>query len=278
MTSADAMSRSCDRLLALDLDGTLLRDDGTIDPRDQVAIREARAAGCAVTLATGRVTASTLHVARALDLDVSLVCADGRILAHPITGATIELFAVPHRERALAILRAHALAPLLVMPHEIVHEASASEHLGYVTSVWERIECGVLDEVAAHQAVMLLGLGDPVTVLRACEALGASLPDVVDVSSYPLGKGPHAVRVRAPGHDKHTGLARVAESLGVPRERVAAVGDWYNDMGMLQWAGHSFAMNGAPELVCTAAKCVLQVRAGQGGGVAEAISRWLASD
>jgi len=229
-------------------------------------------------LATGRVTAATLHVARALDLDVPLVCADGRILAHPVTGASIEVFAVPHRERALAILRAHELAPLLVMPHEIVHEASASKHLGYVTSVWERIECGALDDVSGHQAVMLLGLGDAVTVSRACAALGESLPEVVDVSVYPLGQGPHAVRVRAPGHDKHTGLARVAERLGVQRERVAAVGDWFNDLGMLQWAGRSFAMNGAPEAVCSAASCVLQVRAGQGGGVAEAISRWLDAD
>jgi hypothetical protein len=104
------------------------------------------------------------------------------------------------------------------------------------------------------------------------------LPDVVDVASYALGQGPHAVRVRAPGHDKHTGLARVAEQLGVTRERVAAVGDWFNDMGMLEWAGRSFAMHGAPEAVCRAAKSVLKVRAGQGGGVAEAISLWLASD
>lgn len=269
------MSRPCDRLLALDLDGTLLCDDGTIDPRDEQAIREARAAGCAVTLATGRVTAATLHVAKALGLDVPLVCADGRILAHPASGATLELFAVPHRDRALSILRAHGLAPLLVMPHEIVHESSASEHLGYVTSVWERVECTTLDDVSRHDVVMVLGLGDSVAVAGACETLGASLPEVVDVASYPLGKGPHAVRVRAPGHDKHTGLARVAETLGVPRERVAAVGDWYNDLGMLQWAGRSFAMNGAPEQVGRAASCVLQARAGQGGGVAEAISRWL---
>ena len=266
------------RLLALDLDGTLLRDDGTIDPRDAAAIREARRAGCAVTLATGRVTAATVHVARALVLDVPLVCADGRLLAEPDTGATIEAFPVPHRARALAILREHDLAPLLVMPHEIVHEASAGEHLAHVRTVWERVECAALDDVTREHAVMLLGLGEAAVVQRACTMLGERLGAVVDVSAYPLGQGPHAVRVRAPGHDKQTGLARVAERLGVRRDDVAAVGDWFNDVGMLQWAGRAFAMNGAPEAVCVAAGEVLDVRAGQGGGVAEAIGRWLAGD
>jgi len=228
-----------------------------------------------VTLATGRVTAASIHVSRALGLDTPLVCADGRILAHPATGATIELYAVPRRETALAILREHALAPLHVTPHDIVHEPSVSEHLGYVSSVWERIECApVLDDVDGDEAVMVLGLGDPSAALRACGALGERLGPAVDVSAFPLGAGPHAVRVRAPGHDKHTGLARLAESLHVPRERVAAVGDWYNDIGMLQWAGCSFAMHGAPEAVRTAARQVLDIRAGQGGGVAQAIERW----
>src|SRR5688572_14134450 len=99
------------RLLALDLDGTLLRDDGRIDPRDRDAIRRARANGCTVTLATGRVTASTMHVALSLALDAPLVCADGRIVADPRSGASLELFAVPERRSALAVLREHALTP-----------------------------------------------------------------------------------------------------------------------------------------------------------------------
>lgn len=271
------MALRCDRLLALDLDGTLLRDDGTVDPRDEAAIRRARAAGCAVTLATGRVTAATIHVARALGLDAPLICADGRILADPTTGATMELFAVPRRESALAILREHALAPLHVTPHDIVHEPSVAEHLGYVSSAWERIECATaLEDVAGDEVVMVLGLGEPAAVLRACGVLGERLGPVVDITAFPLGAGPHAVRVRAPGHDKQTGLLRLAESLHVPRERVAAVGDWFNDIGMLQWAGRSFAMDGAPQAVRDAASEVLDVRAGRGGGVARAIERWLA--
>lgn len=271
------MSRTHDRLLALDLDGTLLKDDGTIDPRDEAAIQRARAAGCAVTLATGRVTASTVHVARALGLDVPLVCADGRILADPHTGASVELFACPRRRDTLGILRELRLAALQITPHEIVHESSALEHLGYVTSVWEKIECAVIEDMPGEHAVMLLGLGDSTAVRRARDVLTERLTDTVDVSTYPLGAGPHAVRVRAPGHDKQTGLARIAQLLAVPRDRVAAVGDWYNDVGMLEWAGRSFAMGGAPDAVRAIASDVLAVKAGQGGGVAEAIDCWLAT-
>ena len=55
------------------------------------------------------------------------------------------------------------------------------------------------------------------------------------------------------------------------REDVAAIGDWWNDVSMLTWAGRSFAMAHAPEGVRAAATDTLQQRT----GVAEAVERWL---
>ena len=56
---------------------------------------------------------------------------------------------------------------------------------------------------------------------------------------------------------------------------MAAVGNWMNDVSMLVWAGRSFAMQGSPAVVCRAATETLAVPTGAGGGVAEAIERWL---
>ena len=82
-------------LLALDLDGTLLRDDKTIAPEDAAAIRGAAAHGIAVTLATGRLTTGTLPTARELGLSTPLVCADGGLLVDPQRGEALDRSGIP---------------------------------------------------------------------------------------------------------------------------------------------------------------------------------------
>src|SRR5690606_38875408 len=83
-----------------------------------------------------------------------------------------------------------------------------------------------------------------------------------------------AGRCAAEPRGKGATLAALAASLGIARANVAAIGDWYNDISMLAWAGRSFAMGQAPGPVRAAATDVLE--AAWGGGVAEAIARWLA--
>jgi hydroxymethylpyrimidine pyrophosphatase-like HAD family hydrolase len=61
----------------------------------------------------------------------------------------------------------------------------------------------------------------------------------------------------------------LVEQLSISANEVATIGDWYNDISMLKWAGHSFAMGQAPEEVKEAAKHSLRATAETGGGVAE---------
>ena len=70
---------------------------------------------------------------------------------------------------------------------------------------------------------------------------------------------------------------RLAARLDVPRERVAVVGDWFNDLGMFKAAGRSFVMAQAPELVKQAATDRLRSSSATGGGIAEAIAALMAS-
>jgi hydroxymethylpyrimidine pyrophosphatase-like HAD family hydrolase len=77
------------------------------------------------------------------------------------------------------------------------------------------------------------------------------------------------------GTSKGTGLADVAVRLGVARERVAVIGDWYNDVPMFEWAGRSFAMPHAPDDVKAAATDALGEGAVERGAIAEALEAWL---
>src|SRR5690606_636649 len=94
-------------LLAVDMDGTLLRDDKSIAPEDAAAIRAAPEHGIAVTIATGRLTAGALPVARELGLSTPLVCADGAVLVDPVQGTLL------HRRSILAERASHAVDALL---------------------------------------------------------------------------------------------------------------------------------------------------------------------
>src|SRR3569832_763992 len=65
------------KLLALDVDGTLLRRDGTVHPEDHAAIGRVRAAGVAVTIVTGRMYSGTEAVARSVGIEGPIACVDG---------------------------------------------------------------------------------------------------------------------------------------------------------------------------------------------------------
>src|SRR5512146_1210177 len=65
------------RLLALDLDGTLLRADHSVDPRDVAAIAELQAAGVTVTIVTGRLHSGATGAARACAIDGAIGCVEG---------------------------------------------------------------------------------------------------------------------------------------------------------------------------------------------------------
>jgi hydroxymethylpyrimidine pyrophosphatase-like HAD family hydrolase len=269
------------RLLAVDLDGTLVRADGVIVERDRAAIARARRAGVAVTIATGRLAPTVIAIARELGLDAPLVCADGAALVCAQSGRVLEATTLP--EAALARLveafATRALAPFLCFPDGIAGDEAGAALAGWVagwsTAIETHVELAASVEGRAGEVVMALGIG-PRDRVEAAFADAAPILGTADLAVFGLGEGaPWALRAQPRGAAKHAALARLAARLGVARANVAAVGDWYNDVSMLAWAGRSFAMGHSPEAVRDAAGAVLDATASTGGGVAEAIERWL---
>ncbi len=142
-------------------------------------------------------------------------------------------------------------------PHIIEHDCSA-------------LSC----HRAADQVVLAVGVGARGRAESARRALEASAP-CVEVATYVLSGETWAVRVRPAACDKARLLARLARRLGAGPADVCALGDWYNDVSMLSWAGRALAMADAPGEVRAAARGVVRARRGEGGAVAEAMARWL---
>jgi hydroxymethylpyrimidine pyrophosphatase-like HAD family hydrolase len=236
-----------------------------------------------------------LPVARALDLDVPLVCADGGVLACPRTGAALEDQGIAP-DLALACLRtlaAHDLVPFVFQHHAIHCDQAGHAFAPWLVSWTPRLVIHPrLDTAHAWRAsgtiACVLGIGAsggagrtpgrPAWIDAALAACARAHGAHLAASAFPMdGHGTWALRTHPRGCDKGRGLARLAARLGVASAHVAAVGDWLNDLPMFAWAGRSFAMGHAPEAVRAAATDLLTATAETGGGVAEAIGRWLGS-
>jgi Cof subfamily protein (haloacid dehalogenase superfamily) len=261
------------RLLALDLDGTLVKKDGSYEPRDLRAIAEARRRGIEVLLATGRLIGGTAPVARDLALTAPMVCADGATIARsdgellgeetidPILGASI----VGSMERS-------GLHPF-VFDHHLVHATDAGEPIAFHTRAWSpdvRFYARLLDQ---NVITMLLGLGEEAPVAAVRADLERDHGDAIDVLHFGFRTGTWAVRIVKRGVSKGSAVRKVAASLGLDVSEAACVGDWYNDVPMFETVGRSFAMCGAPPDVVAKASDALTAVTGEGGGIAEAIER-----
>jgi hydroxymethylpyrimidine pyrophosphatase-like HAD family hydrolase len=252
-----------------------LRDDGVIDPQDAAAIARARAAGIAVTLATGRWPQLTMPFARLLALDTPLICGDGALRVDPRTGQIDHLVPLPVGLRApLVQLAAEAELPLLgVTPEHVLglprDRELAAQLLGFGASF---STLTAATELAAPELPLLSGfvLGGQAAITALTASAAQPLRDSA-LDAFALGGAVWALRVRAAGVDKQPAVATLAAARDLGADQCGAVGDWYNDLGLLAWAGFSFAMGHAPEEVVRAARHHLRATARNGGGVAEAI-------
>jgi hypothetical protein len=261
------------KLLALDLDGTLLRHDGIVDERDRAAIAEVRAAGVTVTIVTGRLHSGALGAARACAIEGAIACMEGSHLVE-VGGATLAHHAIaPPTTRALHdAFSTHGLAAF-VFDRDGIHHDHAGAQFAHYVATWSP-NLRVVEAAAAWNTEPLaaVAIGSP-------EAVAAALPLVraqpLFTASFAVGAAPgmHAILVRAAGPSKGTALASLCEGAGCSLADAVAVGDWVNDVPMFRVAGRSFAMGMAPPAVAEAATDQLVRPAGSGGGIAEAIRR-----
>lgn len=281
------------RLLAIDLDGTLLGPEGVTD-HDLAAIVAAREAGIEVVVATGR---SWLESGEALDRigrNGVMIGAGGALLHDARTGATLARSTVDS-EVVLAVtesLRRHGHVVHLLQDPEAagfdywmigwdrLHEASRwwFDRHG-VTARWVGDMSQVLD---LSHTVRVGTTADGDHLGEVAEELREDLADRVVLQAWPAvvsddtaarGRTIHLLEAFDPEVDKWTMLQRVARDRGIRREEIAAIGDGLNDIGMVGGAGVGVAMAGADPRV----RAVAQWETGPPGvGVGDAIRRMLA--
>lgn len=272
------------RLLALDLDGTVYRTDGTISQWDIDAVNRARECGIAVTIATGRITTGSMPAARELGITTPMVCAEGAVVIDPVTGEVISRQAMEgdHVEWFTHTASEHGLAPFWILHDEIHGEEQGRPHVDYV-GIWSP-EVTLHETLASSHAWARRGDVNIAVALGSHDAVKTALARVESehggtlmAARFPIDarRETWTLLVRNANHDKATGLTVVAQRLGLTARDVAVVGDWVNDIPMFQWAGRSFVMGQSPEHVAMHATDRLTATSATGGGVAEAVMQLL---
>ncbi len=244
------------RMVASDLDGTLVRADGRVSARTLAAIRCARERGVEVVAVTGRPPRWLTGFAGLAEAvgDGVAVCANGALVWDLARGRAVRarLFARDDVLAAAAALRG-------AMPDAVV-AVETLQGFRRTPEYVPRFDAGVPAPVGALEDL----LADDPGVLKLLVRCGArSCDDVLEVALRVLGAGgqpTHSgardglVEVSAPGVTKAATLADLAAERGVVAAEVVAFGDMPNDLAMLSWAGQGYAMaDGHPDVVAAVA-------------------------
>lgn len=267
-------------LVALDVDGTLLTSDKRLAPEDADALRTAIRRGVRVVLATARPPRGVRWILEELgafregERDATTINYNGALLWDAARRAAVE-----HTPLASAIAReivdrARGRHAGVMVSIETLDVWSADRHDPSLTMATSALfppdYVGPLDQALAADVTKLMLIAEP-----------ARLPDVrAAVRTFEDSRragvfvtDPHIVQVAAHGVDKGAALERYATSLGVPRERVLAMGDAGNDARMLAWAGLGIAMANADADARAAADETID-RTNDEAGIAHALRRF----
>ena len=240
------------RLLAIDIDGTLLTQNRVPHPENIAAFRRAESAGIQVVLASGRIALSIRDFNTKLGLNGPMICCNG---GHVQLANGDDIVHAPLDQDAIE-------ATLAYVAEQNVHINAYTKDLLYFNgeTKWSEmyrqrvkiISPGIAtpDEIRAMDILKIILIDEPSRIpshRREMEkrinlqtaALTESEPEYLEVLSANANKG--------------LGLKALSEALGIAQGETAAIGDYLNDIEMIQWSGIGAAMgNALPEVKVSA--------------------------
>jgi Cof subfamily protein (haloacid dehalogenase superfamily) len=263
------------RLLACDLDGTLMDDEITISPRVRQALAAAQARDVYVTLATGRGFRAALPFARQLNITVPIICYQGGVIKHPVSGELLYQVTMDRELILQAIELAHARDWHLVVYTQDTAYIQQFRHADGFYAAWLGSDIQRVDDLAsmvrqdgANLAKFLI-VADETTSDRIQAEMTARFGQHMNiVRSHSL-----FVEGNPLAANKGDGLRRLAAHLNVPQTQVMAIGDQGNDLAMLTWAGLGVAMGSGSAEAQAAADWIAPPLSADGAAVA--IERFL---
>jgi Cof subfamily protein (haloacid dehalogenase superfamily) len=249
------------RLLALDIDGTLVGPDLGLRDRTVDAIRAAVHRGVAVSLVTGRMASSAREFADVLGLTQPIVAHQGAVIREmPVRGSRspgrllrhMPLRADVARE-TVVWSRGHGLDPHINHLERLVIRDDDPKADDYSAFLGVRaVLASDLVQWITSPVSKVIAVAEPPTPV---DALGPARREFAGRAT-PTVSHAHFLEFVAPGVTKGAAVHWLARRLGVPLSQAMAIGDQYGDLEMIEAVGHGVAMSGAPEPVQAVARYI----------------------
>ncbi len=286
MESQEKAPRPRIRLVAADLDGTLLTPQGAVSERTVAIVRRLEHEGIALCLATARRWVSTVSLATSVAMRGPLILYDGAMTRDYPSGKVLSCDPLPREtaQAAVELLAAHDLRPivqysaaegelLLAGPAPTGLDASA-HFLAYFAA---QVRVAPIEQLADRDdALRVVAFGSARQLRQVAQEL-AQLPcgrQLMKSGTY----GTAELTCFAATASKGAALVTLADRLGVSLDETLAIGDGINDISMLRVAGVSIAMRDAPQVVRRAAQHQTESNAEDGFAAAlEAHVLWVAT-
>jgi Cof subfamily protein (haloacid dehalogenase superfamily) len=239
------------RLVAIDLDGTLLTDTKQVSERTAYALKCLPSQGVKVVIASARPPRSVRHIYKLLGLDTWQINYNGALIWDEVGQTPIF-----HRPLAKGLARriigdARDLYDECQIACEILDKWYTDRydpdgvHTTETGRLFKPDVIASLDNFSSGQVTKLMLLGDPWMITALQTAIGQAYQDEISI----VRTDDNLVQIMDRRVSKAVALQVVAKHYGVKAENVMAIGDAPNDVGMLQLAGVAVAMDNAHKLV-----------------------------
>ncbi|WP_049064048.1 HAD family hydrolase [Corynebacterium striatum] len=273
--------QSAPRLIASDIDGTLLDRNHRVTRRNREAIARAVSAGAYFALSTGRPFRWIAPVLEQLTVRPVCVTSNGAV----IYDSAADTILSAHELQPAAISDVIAVAQEVLAPYggvgfgaertgsslaDPVEELFVVEPHYSENALFDGFGLVSIDELASQPAVKLLVRNTHFTAPELYSLIAPRVDPTVAHVTYSMNEG--ILEVAAPNVTKRKGVEWLAERFGVAREDIIAFGDMPNDIEMLSWVGYGVAMDNAHPSVKEAADAVTV--ANHQSGVAKVLEQW----
>lgn len=260
------------KLVAVDMDDTLLDATLQISPRTSEAIHKAQEQGILVIIATGRMHSSAVPFAKQLNMKTPIITYNGGMVRSAITNEVIYHKPIKRdvaanvvslfRERGW-FLQSYMNDELYVV--ERCEKVKAYERLAGITAVAFGDEFYSLK----HEPTKMLSIAEPHEIREIQEYVNKEFAGEIFTATSKA----HYLELTHPSVNKGHALAFLAEKLNIHRDEVMAIGDSNNDYPMIEYAGFGVAMENASDRVKSIAQAVTAHN--NAHGVAEAIEKYI---
>ncbi len=240
-------------IIALDVDGTLLNDEHALVPEVKEAVREAAQTGAEIVLCTGRGPRAAMPIMEELGLAGTMIVHNGGATVSSSDSHVISQFTLDSDKLKpfLETCRREGLQFDLNTAFDVMVEQLSEE----ARAVYQHLNV---------QPIMLKS-GDPLPDGLIKMSVFGQIEGIDRVQRYWEGQaqtlqiirsGDYFIDIQHPGASKGDALKELALQRGMPREQVFSIGNYFNDISMLQFAGLGIAMDNSPDAVKAAADAV----------------------